>query len=105
MSKQQTFVATITFTSGETIDDDNHMSVVVSFDPPETAASLSPPAFVIARKVFTENVKDAINEYLEQLEKEPEYEYVPLDENGEPIDSYDEDEDFPEPTPAKSRLN
>lgn len=103
----KTFVATITFTSGETIDDDNHMSVLVSFDPPETDPDLAPPAYIIARKVFLENIKPAINEYLEQLEKDPEYEYVPLDEDGNPVED-EEDEGYSEEWKdrmAKSRLN
>lgn len=99
----KTFVATITFTSGEVIDDENHMSVVVSFDPDKTDPELAPPAFVIARKVFTENVKDAINEYLDSLERDPEYEYIPLDEDGNPIE--EEDEDYPEPALDKGRVH
>jgi hypothetical protein len=98
MSKQPTYTATITFTSGETIDDDNHLSVLVSFDPPEAPeGDFAPPAYVIARKVFLENVREAINDYLEELEREPEYEYVPVAlEDQFDQEEQEEDDDYSE---------
>lgn len=73
------YIASIIFTSGETLDDDNPMSVRVVFDPETTDLSVEPPAYMIARDLFINSVQTAMQEYVKSLDREAEYEYIPAE--------------------------
>lgn len=75
------YIASIVFTSGDTLDDpDNPMSVRVIFDPETTPENVEPPAFIIARDVFISDIQRSIKTYIESMGKEVEYEYIPLED-------------------------
>lgn len=91
------YKATIIFQSGEVIDEDDYAKINIEFDPPLDSIPDDeplPPAYAIAREVFLHHVKSAIKDYLDTLEKDAEFEHVPVYEEEEDVElELEEDED------------
>lgn len=99
MSESFKYKATIVFQSSDQIDEDDYAKINIEFDPPMDSIPDDeplPPAYAIAREVFLHHVKGAIKDYLDSLEKDAEFEHVPVYEEEEEYELDLEEEDAEE---------